>query len=170
MKKKIFKNTGFSLVEILLALVITAMLMAAVAVAFNASITNYKQNQNIFNNINSARQALYRITTQIRTANAVDPNAPANECSFFTSDGNDITYRYDNTDCKLYLMTNNNPSDPNYLLCDNITAMSFTQDTDTDDQGDPYVKSVQISLTIGHGNIQQTLSAAAVIRRNLQQN
>ena len=35
--------------------------------------------------INAARQALVRMTSQLRTAAAVDPNSPANECTLITS-------------------------------------------------------------------------------------
>jgi prepilin-type N-terminal cleavage/methylation domain-containing protein len=60
---------GFSLAELLIALAIAAMLLVAVAVAFNASATNYQQNEDIFKVVNSARQALCRITRA--SANAV---------------------------------------------------------------------------------------------------
>jgi type II secretory pathway pseudopilin PulG len=158
---------GFSIVELLLALAITALLLTAVAVAFNASITNYRENEDIFKAINNARQALFRLTTQLRTAAAVDPNAPANECTLITSGGKDITYRYNNTDNKLYLITNDDLTDSDYVLCDNVTAMGFTRDTATEDSV-TYVKSVQISITVQSGHIQQTVSSAAVIRRNLR--
>ena len=156
-------TTGFTIAELLIALAITAILLAAVAVAFNASITNYRENEDIFKTINSARQALSRITSQLRTANAADPNSPDNECSLITADGNDITYRYNNGDPNLYLITNGS----SYVLCDNVTAMTFTKNTATEDAM-VYVKSVQISMTVVSGNVQRTLSAAAVIRRNLK--
>ena len=38
---------GFTLVELLLALAITGILLAAVAVAFNASVINYSENEDI---------------------------------------------------------------------------------------------------------------------------
>jgi prepilin-type N-terminal cleavage/methylation domain-containing protein len=155
-------RTGFTIVELLIALAITAIVLVGVAVAFSASITNYKTNEDIFKSINGARQALLRITTQLRTAGPVDPAAPLNECSFVTADARDITYQYRNADNKLYLITNSNGKE--YLLCDNVTAMSFTK-TPTDDGSD--VKSVQISMTVQSGSIQRTISAAAVIRRNL---
>ena len=69
---------GFSIVEMLLALAMTALLLVAVAVAFNSSVMNYQENENIFKAVNSARQAMFRITTQVRTANAVDPSS----CTF----------------------------------------------------------------------------------------
>ena len=157
---------GFSLVEVLLALAITGMLLAAVAVAFNASIINYRENEDIFKATNSARQALFRITTQLRTAGAVDPNSPNNECSLITAGADDITYRFNAADNTLYLITNDDLLDSDYVLCDNVAAMTFAKGTVTEDS-QTKVKSVQISMTVERGNIQKTVSAAAVIRRNL---
>ena len=155
-------ETGFTIVELLLALAIASILLATVATAFNASIINYRENEDIFHVINSARQALFRITSQLRTADAVEPSSPVNECTLITAGGDDITYQYNNGDNKLYLIDNLSGSD--YVLCDNVTAMTFTK-TPTDDGTD--CKSVQISITVARGNVQRKISAAAVIRRNL---
>ncbi len=155
-------KSGFTIAELLIAVAIAGMLLAAVAVAFNASATNYRENEEIFTTINAARQALTRITSQLRTAAAVDPNAPANECSFFTSAMDDITYRYDSGQGRLYLRTNSDGQE--YVLCENVVAMNFSK-TPTDDGLD--CKSVQISITVSGGNEQRTVSAAAAIRRNL---
>lgn len=155
---------GFTIAELLLALAIASILLTAVAVAINGSIINYRENEDMFKVINSARQALFRITTQLRTADAVEPNSPANECTLITSNGDAITYRYNNGDNKLYLITNDDLSDPDYVLCDNVAAMTFTK-TLTDDLTD--CKSVQISITVARGNVQKKISAAAVVRRNL---
>lgn len=161
-------KTGFTIAELLLALAIAGMLLAAVAFAFNASVINYRQNEDIFRTINSARQAMFRMISQLRTATAVDPdpNSPANECALITASGDDITYRYNSEDNKLYLITNDDLTDSDYVLCDNVTAMTFTKDTVTEDSVTK-VTSVQISITTASGNVQQTASAAAVIRRNL---
>jgi prepilin-type N-terminal cleavage/methylation domain-containing protein len=156
-------KTGFTIAELLIVLAITGILLAAVAVALNASIINYQQNEDIFKAVNSARQALSRITSQLRTGYWVDPNATSNECSFFTADAQDITYQYSSTDNKLYLITNSDGQQ--YTLCDNVASMSFIK-TPTDDALD--CKSVQMSMTVQSGNVQRTLSAAAVIRRNLE--
>jgi len=158
---------AFTIAELLIALAITGLLIAAVAVAFNVSVKNYGENEDIFKTINSARQALTRMTSQLRTAqkDLVDPCAPDNECSFFTADGDDITYRYNSGDNKLYLIDNS--SGLSYVLCDNVTAMTFTKDTATEDAV-TFVKSVQISMTVVSGNDQRTISAATVIRRNLK--
>ncbi|NQT00878.1 MAG: prepilin-type N-terminal cleavage/methylation domain-containing protein [Planctomycetes bacterium] len=157
---------GFTIAELLIALAIASILLAAVAVAINASFINYRENEDIFKAINSARQALLRITNHIRTADAADPTSPANECTLITANGDDITYRYNNVDNKLYLITNYDLTDPDYVLCDNVTAMTFTKKTFVENS-QTKVRSVQVSITVVRGNAEQNISAAAVIRRNL---
>jgi len=113
---------------------------------------------------NKARQALFRMTTQIRTG-LVDPNDVSSEdrCKLLCADGSEITYRYDSADNKLYFHVHDTGTD--YVLCDNVAAMTFKKDNNTP-TGD--VKSVQISITVVSGDIVQTVSSAAVIRRNLK--
>jgi prepilin-type N-terminal cleavage/methylation domain-containing protein len=155
---------GFTIAELLIALAIASILLAAIAVAINASIVNYRENEDIFKVLNSARQALLRITNHIRTADAADPASPANECTLVTAGGDDITYRYNNVDNKLYLIDNGSGS--SYVLCENVTAMTFTKQTFVDNSVTK-VRSVQISITVAQGNAERKISAAAVIRRNL---
>jgi prepilin-type N-terminal cleavage/methylation domain-containing protein len=169
-------TAGFTIAELLIALAVMGVLLAAVAVAFNASFINYRENENTFKSINKARQALARMTTQIRTAGcefppygfmAVVPIEPNNCCSLYTNTGTGvceyITYEYRSADNKLYLITHSDSKE--YVLCDNIKAMSFIKTLTTDGYE---VKSVQISMTVESGDVQQTLSAAAVVRRNLE--
>lgn len=161
------RNTryGFSLVELMIALAITALLMAAVAVAINASVINYQENEDIFKTVNTARQALTRITTQLRTAQAVATPEANSQCTFDTVDGNNITYRYNSSNNSLYLDDNDaNTSD---LLCDNVTAMEFRRQTFTEGST-IYVKSVQVYMTIVSGNVQREVCSAVVIRKNLR--
>ena len=159
-------RTGFTLVELLLALAITAILLTAVALAFNASVINYRENEDIFKAINSARQSLFRITSQLRTARAVDDTAPANECSMITAAGENITYRYDNTARVLYLIT----TDGDYVLCSNVNSVTFTQEKEffvEDGVTKVKVKSVQIAISVASDGVEKKLAAAAVVRRNL---
>lgn len=160
------RTAGFTIVELLLALAISAILLTAVGTAFNASAENYQENEKIFKTINSARQALFRMTTQLRTADAVDPNAPSNECTLITTAGDDITYRFNSSDGKLYLVTNDDLSDSDYVLCDNVSSMTCTKNSVVEDS-QVIVKSVQISLTVTSGDRERTIAVAAVVRRNL---
>lgn len=159
---------GFTLVELLISLAITGVLLVAITVALNASVTNYRENEEVFRSINNARQALTRMTSQIRTAgydvngvcHAVDPDAPINQCNLNTNTGENITYDYRAADNKLYLIQNSN----DYVLCDNVTACQFIKTL----AGDGFnAKSVRISLTISDGGMNQSLAAAAVVRRVL---
>jgi len=163
---------GFTLVECLIGLAISAVLLAAVAVAFNASVTSYVDNEDLFWTINSARGALARMTSQIRNAGyeyapgllaAVDPLDPANRCSFRTADGGDFTFEFRVDDRRLYLIDNDPNSGGEYVLCNDVSDASFIKTPTAD--GDS--KSVQISLTVDNGGARRTLSAAAVVRRNL---
>ena len=156
---------AFTIVELLISLAITALLLTAVATAFNASLQNFQENEEIFQAMNSGRQALQRMTTQLRTADWVNPASPPNECGLRVlaiADPN-ITYSYNNG--KLYLMTDDNLTDPDYVLCDHITKMTFIKDPSFPGAN---VTSVQISMTVEVGNNQQTVSSAAVIRKNLK--
>ena len=165
-KMSALKNkSGFTIVELLIALAISGMLLTAVALAFQSSLTNYTENEDMFKTINGARQSLCRITTQLRTAQAVDPNAPVNQCTFITPDNETITYDFRSDEKKLYLVDGGTGT--NYLLCDNVTGMTFTKDTFIDNEGYINVKSVQISMTVKNGDIENSISAAAAIRRNL---
>lgn len=155
-------GAGFTIIECLIGLAISAVLLTAVAAAFNASITNYRENEAMYWTMNNARQALTRMTTQLRTGHAVLPTDPNNRCSFFTAANENITYEWRSNENRLYVLMN--ATGQAYKLCDNVTAATFTK-TLTDSGAD--CKAVQISLTVRNGQFQRTLSAAAVIRQNL---
>jgi len=152
-------RAGFTLVEILIGLAISAMLLAAVAVAFNASVVNYAENEEMYETINNGRQALTRMTSELRTGYTVEPGSPLGRCEFYTADGANTVYELNGTN----LRVQKNGGTPR-VLCSGVTACTFTK-TPTDDGMD--CKSVQIVLTVRSGNFSRTLSAAAVIRRNL---
>jgi prepilin-type N-terminal cleavage/methylation domain-containing protein len=162
-------HAGFTVVECLIGLVISAMLMTALAVAFDASIINYCENEEMFESINHARQALARMTSEIRTADGVSATAPSNQCILLSgTDPNQlITYDYrdasdPNDPNTLMLITNGNA----YTLCDDVTAATFTKTPTDSDPNDS--KSVLISMTVRCGSSERTLSAAAVVRRDLE--
>lgn len=156
---------GFTLVEILMVLMILGVLLTALAGAFSASITNFKVNEDAFKLTNSARQALGRITTELRTANAVAVTEASSQCSLVTSDNRDITYKYDSSDSTLYLVTNDDAFDDDYILCEDVTAMTFVKAVDPSDAG--VIRNVQISMTLSTNNFTKNMSTAAVLRRNL---
>ena len=162
--KRLRSKGGFTLVELLISLALLAMIMAAVGVAVHASAMNYKANENIFTAMSTARQAMSRITTDLRTAQGeVSDTDPPTQCSFFTSDGRDITYRWNSANETLYLDINDVASPKSYILCENVTDMRFDR---TPVSGDP-VRNVRISMTVTVNGQSQTVASAAVIRRNM---
>lgn len=153
---------GFTIAELLVALAITAMLLTAIAAAFNASITNYTENEKIFKAVNSARQALVRMTSQMRIGDNFNTADPTNKCSFFTAQNQDVTYEYRSAEQKLYFTTNNDGK--SYVLCDNISSMTFSKTATTDGND---IKSVVISMTVGNGDNIRKVSSGVVVRKNL---
>ncbi len=89
--------------------------------------------------------------------------ASEDRCKLLCADGSEVTYRYDSGNNTLYVHDHDTGND--YVLCKNVTDMTFTK-TPTDDGTD--CKSVQISITVVSGNVQQTVSAAVVVRKILE--
>jgi len=156
-------GSGFTIIEMMMSLVILGFLMASVAVAFHASVINYHENENMYKAANMARQALLRITMHLRNAQAVAASETANQCSMITTDGADITYKYDSSDNKLYLITNDVTTDADHILCENVTAMSFDRTQVTPG----VIRNVQILITVTIGDTSQTIATAVVVRKNL---
>jgi prepilin-type N-terminal cleavage/methylation domain-containing protein len=159
------KTKGFTLVEIIIAVVLAAMLMTALAVAFDASVKNYSANDSIFKSMNMSRQALQRMTTAIRTAGFIVFNDGADRCTIIDADGKDYTYIFRSADNALYLIDNDNSKE--YLLCGNVSNLNFTKTTGLVGEV-TLVKNVQISMSVAIGGQTQTLNAAAVVRRNMR--
>ena len=164
---------GFTLIEILIGLAISAILLAAVAVAFSGSLSSYRENEKMFWAVNNARQALTRMTTDLRTAGYYDAgthtwygvsSVDANDrCTFFTSDADHMQYWFNPDDSTLYL-TNLSTNDQ-YVLCEDVVAATFTKTpASASPTGDDAV-NVQISLTVRSDDYERTLSAAAMVRR-----
>jgi prepilin-type N-terminal cleavage/methylation domain-containing protein len=158
---------AFTIVELLMTIAVLGMLLVAIAVAFEASVGSYQANEDVFRVVTTASQALTRIAADLRTATAVDTNEAASQCSLITAAGKDITYRFNSADGKLYLITNDTTADSDYVLCENISSLTFTRTTAVDDVGLTYVKSVQINLDISKGSFSRHFSTAVVVRKNL---
>ena len=159
---------GFTIVECLIGLAISAVLLTAVAAAFNASLVNYCENEAMFRSMNNARQALTRMTNEIRPAGYLDGptwygmahNAtPSDHCTFYLPNHELITYEFRSAEKKLYLVKN--ATNQSYMLCSNVTNAVFTTLSDSGVEA----KSVIITLTVREGGSERTLSAAAVLRR-----
>ncbi len=170
-KSKIKNQTlpgGFTIVECLVGLAISAVLLTAVAVAFNASAVNYRENEEMFWSMNNARQALTRMTSEIRPAGYFDGTTwygmahnvgPTDHCTFYLPNHELITYQFSADEKKLYLVKP--ATNQKYMLCSDLANAVFT--TMSDNGVD--ARSVIITLTVRKGHSERTLSAAAAMRR-----
>ena len=99
---------GVGLVELLLALAISASILVAVAYAVDVSFRSYSANQEQTGLMQRARVTMHRITTQIRTTAAHQPASAApladfkagkittdNAILMSDEDGNSTSYKYD---------------------------------------------------------------------------
>lgn len=156
------KNKGFTIIELLVSLAITAMLMTAVAIAFNASAMSYSDNRQMYESLNNARMSLTRITTQLRTAKSVNPFEDSSQCSFQADDGKFLMFRYDAANKKLLI----NSDSKEYTLCENVSAMAFSRQTGVIG-GVTYVKGVQITMTVGSGRTAEKIATAVSLQKTL---
>jgi prepilin-type N-terminal cleavage/methylation domain-containing protein len=160
------RSAGFTLIEVLTSLFVMGLLMAAMAVAFEAAANSYTEHDKMYRAMAAARGAMLRMTSQIRTAHAVDESQGSNICSIITDDGSDITYSYNSTENKLYYITNDITTDQDYILCENVTDASFTKATAVKGM-QTIVRNVQISLEVTVEGVSQKISTGAVVRKNL---
>lgn len=156
--KKVKKHTGFTFIELLIALVVGALLMTAIATVFDASAKNYTTNESLFKATNMARQALTRMTSQIRTASSVVADGNTADCQLTTFEPNaiTITYLYDSSNGELILRN----STDDYTLCKDISSLEFEKNENP-------VKSVLINIEVTVSGQSKKLSAAAVVRRSI---
>lgn len=127
------RNRGLSLAEMLIAVAITAGLLAAAAVAIDASIKAYSANQAQADTLHRARVALHRLTTLVRTSTAHSPvdaiatdafvdgtTVTDNGIQLITDAGDVVGFQFDSDNQQLIASEN----DAAHVLLRNVTAFS----------------------------------------------
>jgi hypothetical protein len=162
-----------SLVEVLVALAITALLLTATAMAFDAAFENYKSNHNLALVSIYARNALYQMCSNIRASwNAPDKGDPTEvsadgtECSFTDQNGRLVIYRYfpDSHQIKV----NIDAAAQWYIMVDNVTPLTAGDHifslTPPSTPGFPAGTAgrVEIRFTVTHEGASRSVSAATV--------
>jgi hypothetical protein len=160
-----------SLVEVMIAGSISALLLIAVAAAFRASAEAIEENDRFFSAAQAARVSLTRILTQVRRG-VVDQASTSTSLHLITGGtapqgGSDVTYNYDSANKQIILVTNNDLTDGDYALAQNVSNLTFSYDTGRDSQGLSCVSRVVAAITVQVGNNVVRLSGAAAPRRNL---
>jgi prepilin-type N-terminal cleavage/methylation domain-containing protein len=121
---------GFNLIELLIALAITAALLAATMVALDASFTAYQMTTEVASTHTIGRLAIERMQALIRTGqrfgpfpiNPRDSLVESDYISFESADGNIITLDWREDDEALYIIVTDPDSglDSEYLLLEGV--------------------------------------------------
>jgi Tfp pilus assembly protein PilV len=183
---------GLGLVELLAALIISAGLLTATAVAIHTSFNAYRINQQQSILLQSARIALYRVTANIRQSALHAPDTAALSTQFasgatvsdtgiklYDPNNNLIIYRLDTANNRLLVIANGT----SYPLLEGVEAFSVTMEpmrssasVRTGGNWD-LLKRATLFITVktnsktsgvgeGTGSFSLTLSASTMPRRN----
>ncbi|MFW6133236.1 MAG: PulJ/GspJ family protein [Planctomycetota bacterium] len=165
-------TSGFTLVEVLIALAITAMLLTSVGVAVHAALTSHQESGELAAAAHATRVLCDRMARQVRTAAAIDPEAPSDVLRLVPSDDgvSQIEYAFDAERAALvYRVTTGEGTDEHVLIggADGIEVGGFSVFTRSEsDGGETCVRNVTVQLTFAVDNQAFTVTASAFSRRN----
>lgn len=162
---------AFTLAELLVALAITAVLLASVAVAMHGSMMTYTENERLADVTKTARIVLLRLSAHVRTAEAVESGdrrlsiiPPANPQA-------PTRLEYELVDGVLYYRRTIGGKETSHVLVGNgevqVEGFEVTCETVQDGEDPAYTRTVQVELTLRSGVNRRTFTASACPRRNL---
>ena len=167
------RRAGLGVVELLIALAITAALLTSVAIAFHASLQTVKENQDISSATNSARIILHRMMAHVRQADAVQTDTaritiiPVVE----SSDKDEIEFEL--LDGTLWYRETEDGTTSSYPMlspADGLTINSFRVDSeiDTDPNGVDFTSKVTATLAITVNDNPFAITTSTNPRRNVE--
>ncbi len=172
MAKRNRQRRGLTLAELLAAVTITAMLMAAVAGAMHACFQTYAENDRIASMTQTGRAILWRMGQQLRTAQAVSYEDGL--LTIIPPDGNasnHIKYELDDGELIYTLTTDGNATEHTLIAStDNVKIESFTMSKVMgvhSDGNTPCVKSLTTEMTLSAGENKFEITSTTSPRRNL---
>lgn len=171
------RRGAFTIVEILMALTILALLLTSLAVAFHASMKTYDDNREIAAATQTARSVLNRLADNIRRAAAVDLSTGTNEIHVLCPDTDDgksrevrFTYVVGSKTLRFREYIDSAVTTDQMLLGegDDIEVTDFRVLTETglDDEGLTCAKKIRLSLSFKSGSQSFSMSSSASPRRN----
>jgi prepilin-type N-terminal cleavage/methylation domain-containing protein len=151
------QRAGLSLVEVLIALAITAMLLTAVAAAYSASAKAIEINDQFFRASQAARVSVNRICSELRQCQG-GAVTPPNTLEITTAIGQKHAYSYDSVNKRLLLTVGAAPDSVTYPVASNVQSLTFFSDGD----------SVGMNIVVAVGNNNVVLNGSAIPRRKVQ--
>jgi type II secretory pathway pseudopilin PulG len=155
---------------VLIAAALLAMLLSAVAIAMQASVQGYRENEHLTAMTQAARSVLARMMREIRTADEVDSTS-SSLTILPPVDGSGMTLiQYTWAAGQLnYSRTTGAGTTTEVLLGGNtaVSAQSFTITRETGTAGPlTYTKTVTATITFAAGGRTFDVTASADVRRN----
>ncbi len=172
MTKQAQTRRGFTIVEMLMALTILAILLSAVAMAMQAGFQNYGENTKIAQLTQTARVVLNRMMSEIRTADGVDSSSQRVTIVPPTNPEGLTKIEYELVGGALYCrrtVSGTQTSEPLIASDEEVQVTDFFIDPDIglDGEGIEYTKSVTVRLDLESGGNSLSVTASACPRRNL---
>lgn len=162
-------HCGFTLIEVLLSLALTAVLLVSVAAAIKAVTEGYKENIPITEATTAARFSLSKMMRNVRTADEISTST--NRLTILPpNDGNGLTQiEYNLANGALYYScTVGGTTTSNVLIGgDNIQVTAFTLTPLTATMGTiTYTKRLTATISLRIDDRDFTATSAAALRRN----
>ncbi len=165
---------GFTIVELLIGLMLTAMLMAGLALAVRAAGQSYQANDEKAQLTQTARCVLDRMGGEIRTAANVTTDGGTLITITPPPNNDNITLiEYELVTGTLYMRRTVGTDAPDVQpLIDSVgdvrlTGMTISPAYGADAQGASCIKTLTVSLQLAAGEEKLNVSASASPRRNL---
>ena len=160
---------AFTLVEVLVSLMILGLLMGGMAVAMNAYLGSYEENEHVATLTHTARFILSRMMGEVRMAADVD--STATQLTITPVDGSEFQQiQYELADGELwYRRTVSGTREEGVLTgdgADGITVDEFSIVREDSQGGTPL--SVKVRLALSRGDESFAVTSSAAIRRNQQ--
>ncbi len=157
---------GISLIEMLIALTISAVLLLAVGMAFNASFANYSENQEMVDAVQSSRLLLHRIMTQARRSTYLNVTSEGRRIQVETADDNyQYVYVYVPAENQVLLSRTNLQT----LVSEDLGQVSnVTGFLIPAEQWGANPDRLTLSMTVRYGSNESTLSGSAVPRSTIE--
>ena len=171
-KKGVKARTAFTVIEVLLALTILAILLSAVALAMQGGLECFDESEQIAQLIQTSQVVLNRMMSEVRTAQAVDTDTQRISIIPPENDDGITNIEYELVDGVLYYRQTINGEQTSQELIssdDAARVVSFTVSRETAIGEDDliYTRSVTATLKLQAGDNQFTITASACPRRNM---
>ena len=172
------RRRGLSLVEVLVAGAITAMLLIAVATAYEASAQGVEVNTRFNRAAQTARVGMRRMVEEVRTAEACQVGDSSQQgqpavidaanLDLIRTDGTVVSYVFDATSKTVRLKMESTAGTVDVVLARNVRSAKFTSDVQAHPQtGIRRTVRVSIQLEVEVDGQPLYLSGSAVPRREM---